>query len=163
MINIFENYQTFLDQTYDGLGALDLDVTGLVLDHVGYQTNSKEDYESKRTELLKTVILKSENVVGGRRVGIFQLNEPLKYKEQIINAVELVEPKEGQICESRLDHTEFVTPKTFDEMMNQYPNINWDTSAKDRPEFAKLQLRLNNGLGVKFHKTHIFDEIPKTN
>lgn len=158
---IFENYETFLDQTYSGLQEIGLDVGEFVLDHVGYQANSKEDYESKRAELLKTAVLKSENIVGGRRVGIFQLNEPLIYKVQKIDAAELVEPKEGQVCESRLDHTEFVTPKTFDEMMVQYPKINWDTSAKDRPEFAKLQLRLANGLGAKFHRAHIFEEIPK--
>ena len=158
---IFENYELFLNKTYSGLQEIGLDVTGLVLDHVGYQTSSAQDYETKKEELLRIAVLRSENLLGGRRVGICQLNEPLTYKEQVINAVELVEPKEGQVCESRLDHTEFITPITFDEMMTKYPNVNWDTSAKARPEFAKLQLRLANGLGVKFHRAHIFDEIPK--
>lgn len=161
LADLFKGFQEFVGNIYLELSKLGIDVLDLTFDHFGYQTSSSDDYELIKNKLLNDGQLVSENIVGGRRVGIFKLNSPLFYKEKSVDVVELVEPKIDQVCESKLDHVEFVINNSFDWYLDKYPKVNWDLSAKDRKEFSKLQLRLDGGEGVKFHMANILDEIPR--
>jgi len=138
-----------------------IDLSKLELDHFGYQTSSKEDYERLKVECMQLGSLVSENIVGGRRVGIFRFNIPFKYSSYLISGFELVEPKEGQVCNSELDHLEFVINCTFDEYIENNKDVEWDLTAKDRDEFAKIVIKFMNGKSIKFHTKNIFEEIPK--
>lgn len=158
---ITDNLKTFIDSVLTNLKTIGVDVLDLELDHFGYQTSSKEDYESKKTAAQQIGKMESENIVNGRRVGIFRLNEPCLYKGFKISGFELVETRDGQVCESALEHLEFVLKGTFQDFMDKYPSVNWDTAALNRPEFAKLSLRFEDGSGVKFHLKNIFEEIPQ--
>ena len=157
---ITDNLQTFIDMKLKQLNDLKLEVTSLELDHFGYQTSSKEDYDIKTIEVSTIAERKSENIVGGRRVGIFKLNQPYKYNGFTILGFELVEPREGQVTESRSDHLEFVLPVTFEDYISNNTQVNWDTTAMNRPEFAKLSIKFEDGTSVKFHLKNIFEEIP---
>ena len=157
---ITDNLQAFIDIKFKQLTDLKLDVSNMELDHFGYQTSSKEDYDTKTTEVLTISERKSENIVGGRRVGIYKLNIPYKYKGYTILGFELVEPRGGQITDSRLDHLEFVLPVSFDEYVANNPRVDWDTTAMNRQEFAKLTVKFEDDTGVKFHLKNIFEEIP---
>lgn len=157
---ITENLKTFIDSVLTNLAAVGVDVADLELDHFGYQTSSKEDYENKKVESQHIGKMESENIVNGRRVGIFRLNEPYECKTYKISGFELVESRNGQVCKSSLEHLEFVLKGTFQDFMNKYSSVNWDTAALNRPEFAKLSLRFEDGSGVKFHLRNIFEEIP---
>lgn len=157
---ITDNLQTFIDTKLKQLNDLKLDVTSLELDHFGYQTSSKEDYDTKTLEVSEIAERKSENIVGGRRVGIYRLNQPYKYNGFVISGFELVEPREGQVTDSSLDHLEFVLPVSFDDYVASNPQVDWDTTAMSRPEFAKLTVKFEDGTSVKFHLKNIFEEIP---
>lgn len=158
---ITNNLNTFIKEKIEQLTSLGIDVSNLQLDHFGYQTSSKEDYDTKSKEVISLATLASENIVGGRRVGIYKLNEPFIYQNYKILGFELVEPREGQICNSQLDHLEFVLPVNFEQFIELNPSVNWDTTAMNRPEFAKLTVKFNDGTSVKFHLKNIFEEIPK--
>ena len=154
---VIDNFDTFASSLIE---QIPFDVSKLELDHFGYQASSAQDYENLKDQSLTLGQLISENIVSGRRVGIFKFIEPLKYENYRILGFELVEPKEGQICESELDHLEFVIPISFDEFLKMHDNAEWDLYAKDREEFPKITLKLNNGKSVKFHTKDIFEEIP---
>lgn len=156
---IIHNFKQFADTL---ISNSNIDLSNLELDHFGYQTSSKEDYERLKVECMQLGNLESENIVGGRRVGIFRFNKPFEYSKYVISGFELVEPKEGQICNSELDHIEFVLNCTFDEYIKDNPHIEWDLIAKDRLEFAKISIKFENGKTIKFHTKNIFDEIPKS-
>jgi len=157
---ITDNLQAFIDTKTKQLMDLTLDVSNMELDHFGYQTSSKEDYDTKTLEVSTIAERKSENIVGGRRVGIYKLNEPYKYKGFTILGFELVEPRDGQVTASRLDHLEFVLPVSFEDYIASNPQVDWDTRAMNRPEFAKLVVNFEDGTSVKFHLKNIFEEIP---
>lgn len=154
---ITDNFESFASSL---IQQILFDVSDLQLDHFGYQTSSAQDYENLKQNSLTIGNLISENIVSGRRVAIFKFKEPLKSNGYEILGFELVEPKKGQICESELDHLEFVTPVSFDEYLKLHDKAQWDLYAKDREEFPKISLKLNNGKSVKFHTNNIFEEIP---
>lgn len=157
---ITDNLLPFIKQKLDLLQSQNINVTGLELDHFGYQTASKEDYDIKTNEVKSIAVMKSENIVGGRRVGIYKLNEPYIYENYTISGFELVEPRDGQVCISQLDHLEFVLLVSFEEYILSNPQVNWDTAAINRPEFAKLSVKFDDGTSVKFHLKNIFEELP---
>jgi predicted metalloenzyme YecM len=157
---ITDNLEKFINEKLNQLNKLGVDVSDLELDHFGYQTSSKDDYEIKRIEVKTIAMLKSENIVRGRRVGIYKLNESHLYHHYRISGFELVEPSEGQKCNSQLDHLEFVLKNSFEDYIAKYPAVSWDTTAMNRPEFAKLTIKFEDGTSVKFHLKNIFEEIP---
>lgn len=154
---ITEKFNSFASSL---IKQIPFDVSDLQLDHFGYQTSSKQDYENLKNESLTIGNLISENIVSGRRVAIFRFKRPFQSNGFEILGFELVEPKEGQICDSELDHLEFVIPISFDEYIKLHKEVDWDLYAKDREEFSKIVLKLENGKSIKFHIKDIFEEIP---
>lgn len=154
---ITDNLDNFI---FSLTSQIPLDFSNLELDHFGYQTSSREDYESLKNQLSLTEELVSENIVSDRRVGIFRFRNKYKCLNYDILGFELVEPKKEQFCKSELDHLEFVIPCSFDEFLDQHSELEWDLSAKDRTEFPKISIKCNDGKSIKFHTKNIFDEIP---
>jgi predicted metalloenzyme YecM len=146
-----EKFTSFLDRFFANLNKFGIDITGYDLDHLGYQCSSDEDYDNLSTTFSELGEMFDENVVGGRRVGLFKLDVPIVYKDYSIPAIELIAPKIGQECPSALEHAEFVISEKFDTFMSKYPSIKWDTSAVDQPMFPMVKLRLGEHMQVKFH------------
>lgn len=153
---ILDNYGNFIKRILDKLDELGIDVSGLNMDHIGYQASSDEDYDKLKVEFDAIGKRVSEAVVGGRRVGIYKLNEPLHFRQYVNTAIELVAPKAGQICPSALEHVEFVIDG-FENFMKKYPNIQFDTSAINQPDFPMIKLKLDENLQVKFHLTPVLE------
>ena len=144
------NYSPFLDSFFEQIAKVGLDVAGLPLDHIAYQAATKEDYEQHLPSFVEFGKLISEEVIGGRRVAVVKLDKPFTYKNYSVSALELIEPKENQVCESAFQHAEFVVNQPFEDYIEQYPDIDWDTSSMHRDEFAHLKLNFANGLTLKF-------------
>lgn len=151
------DFSSFLDSFFEQIRRSSLDISGLALDHIAYQASTKQDYEHLLPEFSALGELVSEEIIGGRRVAVVRLEEPLLYKEYRIPALELIEPKEGQNCRSEFQHAEFVVNKPFEDYIAQYPNLNWDTSSMHRDEFAHLKLNFDNGLTLKFLEAPILE------
>ncbi len=151
------NYVPFLDSFFEQINGVGLDITGLPLDHIAYQASTKEDYEQHRPDFSKLGELVSEEIIGGRRVAVVKLDKPLIYQNYSISALELIEPKEGQQCESAFQHAEFVVNQPFEDYIEQYPDIKWDTSSMHRDEFSHLKLNFDNGLTLKFLEKPILE------
>jgi len=155
---ILDNYENFIKTVLDKLNELGINVSGLNMDHIGYQASSNEDYDNLKTEFDKLGEMASEEIVGGRRVGIYKLNKPLRFQQYISPAIELVAPKDGQVCPSALEHVEFVVDG-FENFMKKYPDIQWDTSAINQPDFPMIKLKLDKDIQVKFHLTPVLEII----
>jgi len=148
---ILDDYKNFLDKLLHDIEERGVDVSKYDLDHFGYQCSSDEDCDRLKPEFEKYAKLIDEAIVSGRRVGIFKLNISLEYKNWQIQAVELVAPKEGQVCPSALEHAEFVIDTDFDTFVKKYPNLTWDMSKVNQPTFPMITLKLSDNTQVKFH------------
>jgi predicted metalloenzyme YecM len=153
---ILDNYENFIQKILDKLNELGIDVTNLNMDHIGYQASSNEDYDKLKVEFDAIGKRISEAVVGGRRVGIYKLNKPLRFQQYINTAIELIAPKDGQVCPSALEHVEFVIDG-FENFMKKYSDIQWDTSAINQPDFPMIKLKLDKDIQVKFHLTPVLE------
>lgn len=160
---IVDNYKEFLDKLLSDIEAKGIDASNYYLDHFGYQSSSNEDYDKLKPELLAIAEMISENIVGGRRVGIFKFNTPLLYNGKEIPAFELVAPKDGQICPSALEHAEFVIDTDFDSLVKKYPNLDWDLTAINQPTFPMVKLKLSENTQVKFHLKPVLEIIEEDN
>ena len=154
---ILENYKDFLDELIKNINEKGIDLSNFYLDHFGYQSSSNEDYDNLIPEFKKIGTMVSEHIVGGRRVGIFKLNTPIIYNGKEIPAVEVVAPKEGQVCPSALEHVEFVIDSDFDTFVKKYPGLNFDVSKVDQPTFPMVTLKLSENTQVKFHLTPLLE------
>lgn len=163
MYKPISNYKEFLDKLMSDIDTLGIDVSNYYLDHFGYQSSSKDDYENLKLEFQKIGTLISEKIVGGRRVGIFKLIDPIIYRDKEIPAIELIEPKDGQICPSGLEHVEFVIDTDFENFVKKYKDLEFDTSKTDQPVFPMVTLKLSNNTQVKFHLKPVLDIVSNNN
>src|SRR5690606_34749597 len=127
---------------------------------IGYQADSSEDYENL-IETTENIEQLSENIVGGRRVGIFKTNFPLNYQDQVFSVIEIIEPKKDQQVNSAWEHVEFLIDKPLEELVSDYPHVNWEISAINREEFPMLILDLGDGIRVKFPRLGVLDELKR--
>lgn len=149
------NYDVFLDKLNEEVEKLGIDLKEFKLDHVAYQTKTSAEYNLLKNEFEIIATLVREAIVGERRVGIFKFKNPPVYLGQPILVIELIEQKEGQICESGLEHAEYVPSITLEDMLIKYPSINWNTDNINRAEFPMLILRLSDSMQVKFPRKSV--------
>lgn len=154
---ILEGYNEFLDKLFLKLEEIGIDVSEYEMDHMAYQASSDEDYDRLKPEFLKIGEIISENIVGGRRVGVFKLKNQLTYKDYKISAIELLAPQQGQKCLSAFQHAEFVIDESFESFIKRHPGVSWDINSINRDLYPRLKLQLSEGVTVKFHLMSILD------
>lgn len=152
-----DNYKEFIDDIYKRLAEFGIDTSQLKLDHIAYQASSEKDYDKHVEEIKKIATQISETLVGGRKLGIFQLQSPLTYQDQSFWVVEIIAPREGQEAKSAWEHAEFLTPNTLEDFIIQYPTIEFDTSVMNRDVFPMLVLSLGDDLRAKFPRFGIIE------
>lgn len=143
-------YIPFLNKLNKEIEKLGIDLKGAKLDHIAYQTSTPQEYNKLKPMFEEMAKLIKEPLVDKRRVGVFLFNKPLIYKKQEIKVIELIEPKNEQICLSGLEHAEYLLPVTLEKFINLYPNINWNTEAINREHFPMITLKLTKNIRVKF-------------
>lgn len=149
------DYQKFLDVLNSETNKLGIDLSEFKLDHVAYQTKSSDEYDLLKKEFENMAELVREPVVGERRVGVFKFKTPPVYQGQSIKAIEVIEPKNNQICESGLEHAEYIPSISLEELVKKYPEVNWNTDNINRPEFPMLIVKLSDNMQVKFPRNSV--------
>ncbi len=158
---ILKDYKKFIDRLFAQLEEKGIDTSELKIDHLGYQASSTEDYNEKKSELKKFGEVKQDTQVGEKKVAIFKLFKPLEYKDQIIEAIEIVSPKLGQKVDSDWEHIEVIPHIGLENFIQKYPNVEWDTSVIDREIFPMLILRLDEKTRVKFPRRAVLKEVER--
>ncbi len=157
-MNILDAH-TYLDPYFLEIEKIGLDLKNYPLDHLGFSATSKEQYETRRDDFLTISSLIREHIVSGRRVAVFRLNTKIKYRQYEIEALELVEPKNDEVNPvDGFEHAEFTIDVPFEEIVNKYPGIAWDTSSMSRSDFPRLKLVFQNRTELKFNITPILSE-----
>ncbi|MEK7101370.1 MAG: VOC family protein [Patescibacteria group bacterium] len=150
-----DEYSGFLDSWFLAIEKLGIDVVNLPLDHLGYSAGSSEEYDKIKLEFLTAGRLFREAMISDRRVCIFELFKPLKYKDYLISAVELIEPKAGELPRSGFEHAEFTIDFPFEDLVKKHPSLSWDISHVNQPNFLRLKIVLDDGTELKFNRLPI--------
>lgn len=152
-----DNFQPFLDKLMQNIADAGIDISALFMDHIAYQASNDDDYDQLKPDFLEMGIEIKEDMVGGRRVGIFELNQPMIYKDRKIPVIELIAPKADQQVKSAYQHAEFVLPESYQRFMEKYPQIKWNTSSIDQEPYSHLKIDFDDGTTAKFHLLSILD------
>lgn len=152
------DYNSFLDKLNYEVQSLGIDISNFKLDHIAYQTKSSEEYDLLRDEFLRMAVMVREPIVGERRVGVYKFKTPPIYKGQLIKAIELIEPKKDQKCESGLEHAEYIPSISLEDLVLKYPAVSWNADNINRPEFPMLIIRLTDNMQIKFPRNSVLHE-----
>jgi len=155
---MLSDYTAFLDDFFVKLIGTGIDISGFTIDHIAYQTSSEEDYKAKKTKLIREASFISEIMVGEIRVGIFKYLTPLDYKGQEITAVELLFRKSDAPLLSCWEHVELITPFTLEELVLNYPKLEWNTKNIGRKDFPMITLRLGENMQAKFPRRPLLEK-----
>lgn len=120
------------------------------IDHVCFRTESLEEYGYLKNQYSTWSQLLIESEVGGRPIATFKLDNATSVGNHLVDLIELPAPKEGKKVKNGLEHFEVVIDKTFQSLMNDYPDIAWNTSALSKDLNPELQASFE-GFNVKFH------------
>lgn len=148
----------FLNSIFYELKNLDVEVGLYQLDHLCYQTSTSEEYQKKKSEILRFAELISEELRGNRLISTFKLEIPIVFKNHHIYIIELPEPLSDQHYKAGLEHIEFVVGDELDELIIKYPNLDWDISGLKNKMNPELKLKLNR-YQVRFHQESLESEI----
>lgn len=150
--------RSYLPAYFERIKKMGIDLSKYKLDHIGFSTISSTQYDEEKANLLEIASLVREHLVSNRRVGVFRMKTPLVYENFEVEAIELVEPKEGESPVEGFEHTEFTIDMPFREFIQMYPNLPWDTSSMDRSDFPRLKLVFEDKTELKLNLTPILEE-----
>lgn len=120
------------------------------IDHACYRASTSEEYYSLKEEFEQQGILLVESEVNGRSIATYKLNEPLYFKKQKIQIVELPAPKKGKKTRSGFEHIEIVTDQDFQSIQKRYQNLKFDLGGLQKNFNQELEILLGD-INIKFH------------
>lgn len=122
---MFDQFQSFVGGVIARLKTLGIDQSDLEIDHIAYSAGTTAEYDSLRPKILELGELIAEDLVGGRRVGVVRLREPIEYEGRKIPGVELIEPVKDVVTQSGLNHVEMVIPMGYEAFMSAHTEVDW--------------------------------------
>lgn len=160
---VIGDYNIFLDKIFLNLENAGFDLSDFEeIDHLGYRVETIEQYEEVKKELFDFSQEKSEVVFNGRLISVLKLKEPLKFKNFMIECIELLAPKETNKYRQGLEHAEFVTKSKLGEFFEKYKNMEFNLSAYGREINPELIVDFED-CAVKFHEESLWDVRKKVN
>lgn len=155
--NLIGDVEKFLEKVIQNITITGIRFDELKdLDHLAYRVASLEEYEIVKAKMLEFGELISENIISGRPIAVYKLNEPIIYDGFTIFCLEIPAPKEGSEYKSGLEHIEFVTNKSLKEFIKDHKEVGFETKEIDREINPTLVLKFEDS-AVKFHPRSLLE------
>ena len=155
MINSFEELIAgsfpFVNTLLEDLKNVDIDVSGLEMDHICFRVEHPEQYDALKSILANQSVLLVEHDINGRLIASYRLFEPIIIGAFSIEVFELP-AKKGSPYALGYEHVEFVTDVSLEDFLLKYPNLKWDLSGINKKTNRDIRLRFDSGFSVKFHE-----------
>lgn len=148
----------FLDKLFSMIDEIELNVAPYELDHICYRTQSIEEYQVKKNELLLFGEMLVESMVNGRLIATFKLFNPIIYKERSISLIELPSPKAQHQYASGLEHVEFVTKDPLSKIVERYPQYSFEVFGIHKKINSDITLKLGEYC-IRFHNQSLEEVI----
>ena len=147
--------ENFVNVLLDKLSLVDIDVSGMKMDHLCYRCEYLEEYQEMKKLISEFSILLTEEIIGGRPISTFLLDRAIESRGRKIYLIELPQPKEGSFYKSGFEHAEFVIQTDLHSFAKAYSSLNFDRKGMKKTSNADLRLSLGGGFSVKFHENHL--------
>jgi predicted metalloenzyme YecM len=128
------------------------------IDHLCYRVETIKEYQEYKSLFLKIAKCLIESEVNGRMIATFKLNQPINFRNYTIDVIEVPAPKKGKIVKTGFEHIEVVCDVPFEEIIEKYPHLNFDTSGLSKIYNQELEVNLD-GQALKFHHQSLEDVI----
>lgn len=151
LMNVVWDYVSFLNTIEANVADKQIDVCDMTIDHISYRTQTDDLYIIKKQELTQVASMIHESMISDRLISIWKLQNPIKHGQSIISIIELSAPKSGKVTQTGLDHVEYVTLSSLDELQNRHPHIIRETKWLARIWNQDIECGFDDGTRVKFH------------
>lgn len=147
---ILPSPDSFLQQLFQEIKESGADLSKYTIDHICYRTETKEDYNKLKNQLLPHGELLTEKPIGGRPIATFRLQKPFIFKHHKIELLEIPAPKPGRFYPEGYEHIEMVIDREFSDFMALYQQLEFDTRAIGKEVNPEVRVKFPSG-SVKFH------------
>ena len=148
---VLGDYDSFLKDIIQRVEDAGFDMRDFAqVDHMCYRTVSEENYQNKKQELESIASLIGTNIVNGREIAAFRLNEPVYSGDWRVDIIELPAPKPGSDFPEGLEHIELVIYDDIPKFLKKYDGMDFELRAADRGINPEIGLKLGE-YQVKFH------------
>lgn len=148
----FESLATdFLEKLFVTLEKSQIDIAPhWDIDHLCYRVDSLKRYEELKGVFLTFGKLLIESDVNGRPIATFKLDSHIKFRDWVIDVVELPAPKASKPVKEGFEHIEVVCDVSFRELEEKYKHLKLDLGGlkKDFNQEFEIDLGERN---IKFH------------
>lgn len=120
------------------------------VDHLCFRTETENDYRRTCMDFSKFSTLLIETIVNGRPISTFKLKEPISWKGQIIDIVEVPAPKLGRKVRRGFEHIEALISESFETFTARHSSLKFDFRGAKKTMNPEIELMTRVG-GVKFH------------
>ena len=142
----------FVNTLFGDLEKVDVDITGLEMDHICFRVENMQQYDALKTVLSERSVLLVEHEINGRLIASYRLLEPIIIGAFSIEVFELPAPKKGSPYAMGYEHVEFVTDVSLEDFLLKYPKLKWDLSGIHKETNRDIRLQFDSGFSVKFHE-----------
>lgn len=151
-----DKIKAFLDKLFVDITKSGLDLRGKVIDHIAYRTETPQEYEETKVMFNSLGEQLPESIIRERRIAVYKLRTPIKYKSWEIEAIELLEPAIGDKFKSGWEHIEIID-KDLNKLIKKYDILKWETSGMSRVNNPELTLRFSIDKAIRFHPISIME------
>lgn len=161
MKDLIGNYETFFVDTLERLKSAEIDIHGYPLSHLGVRTETFEEYEGLRDEILEYCESYVENEHNGRPISKLLLRESLKLPEGFeVDLIELMPPKPSRDYPLGIEHVGVVVGSDLEEFADQHKDAL--SGRQDQGPYCKPYfVTFDNGKRVKFYDLSLKDVVEK--
>ena len=155
MNDIIGDYATKIAAINKGLAEAGIEKNELaLLDHLGYRTETLEEYADVLEKFRPLGKDLGEIEVEGRPISVIALDQPIEAGGWVVPFLEVIAPKEGSPYSSGLEHAEFVTVRLLGDFEARHSELPFKRDAMSRKINPELKYR-ESGISVKFHRMSI--------
>lgn len=143
--------EDFLNHLFIDLKQKEINIPGhWDVDHLCYRTEFFSRYQELKDHFSEFANLLIESDVNGRPIATYQLHRPVRFREWLIDVVELPAPKASKTTKEGFEHIEIVCDVPFSELENKYRHLplKLDGLKKDFNQEFEIHLGTRN---LKFH------------
>ena len=116
MIDIIGDCEAFFSLQLGRLNDVHIDISGYVISHLAYRTETCEEYLRTRGKIERHCTSNIENVWNGRPISIMQLEEPLVLSVGFeVRVIELIPPVHRRVYKMGMEHFGVVIGDSVDE------------------------------------------------
>lgn len=148
----------FLDKIFIHLSENGVDLNDWFIDHLCYRTSSKENFKLMKEKFKDYGDCLVESEVQGRPIVTYKLFNPIKYKDYLIELIEIPAPKPGKNTKEGFEHIEVVVDISFDELIKLYGHLSLEKKALEKKINPELEIEFDD-CAIKFHHQSLEDVI----